>query len=123
MSTGATGGQVYEYDATDDSGQTITDMDEVQAAIVRYPDCSAFSPRIADELGRVENRDSNFVERADAERLVRLRAPFAGDCCIHFLHGGAFVMRRATFLAAEAQPAHFRRPAQPVRSSPLFPWA
>jgi GT2 family glycosyltransferase len=58
-----------------------------------------FSPRIADEGGRVENRDSNFVERVAAERLVRLRAPFAGDCCIHFLHGGAFVMRRTTFLA------------------------
>jgi GT2 family glycosyltransferase len=72
---------------------------EIDAAAARYPDCSVFSPRIEDEGGRVENRDYNFIERAGASRLVRQRQPFTGDCCIHFLHGGAFVIRRATFLA------------------------
>jgi GT2 family glycosyltransferase len=72
---------------------------EIDAAIRRYPDCSVFSPRIEDDSGRVENRDYNFIERAGTRRLHRLRQPFAGDCCIHFLHGGAFIIRRATFLA------------------------
>jgi GT2 family glycosyltransferase len=72
---------------------------ELTAAIARYPECSVFSPRIEDEGGRVENRDYNFIERVGTGRLVRLRQPFAGDCCIHFLHGGAVAVRRTTFLA------------------------
>jgi GT2 family glycosyltransferase len=71
---------------------------EIAAAIGRYPECSVFSPRIEDEGGRVEIRDYNFLEQAGPGRLIRLRQPFAGDCCIHFLHGGAFVVRRTTFL-------------------------
>jgi GT2 family glycosyltransferase len=72
---------------------------EIRAAIARYPDCSVFLPRIESEHGRVEIRDFNYVERAGNRRLVRLRAPFGGDCCIHFIHGGAFLVRRAVFLA------------------------
>lgn len=74
-------------------------LTEIRTAIARYPDCAALSPRIEDESGRVENRDSNFIENARLEKRVRLRRPFAGDCCVHFLHGGAFVVRRTTFLA------------------------
>jgi GT2 family glycosyltransferase len=68
-------------------------------AIARYPDCSVFSPRIVDQGGRVENRDYNFLEWAGPRRLIRLRQPFGGDCCIHFLHGGAFAIKRTAFLA------------------------
>jgi GT2 family glycosyltransferase len=74
-------------------------LGEIRAAIARYPDCAVFSPRIENEGGRVENRDYNFIERAGPRRLVRLRQPFAGDACIHFLHGGAFAVRREVFLA------------------------
>ena len=42
-------------------------LTEIRTAIARYPDCAALSPRIEDESGRVENRDSNFIESARLE--------------------------------------------------------
>jgi len=70
---------------------------EIISGIDRYPDCAVFSPRIESDRGRGENRDYNFIEKATCPRLVRLRSLFTGDCCVHFLHGGAFIIKRATF--------------------------
>jgi N-acetylglucosaminyl-diphospho-decaprenol L-rhamnosyltransferase len=67
-------------------------------AAERYPECSVFVPRTSTVDGRLWLREESEVERLSGVQLpARIREVW-GDCCVRFVNGGVFMIKRALFL-------------------------
>jgi N-acetylglucosaminyl-diphospho-decaprenol L-rhamnosyltransferase len=75
-------------------------VDALMQAVERYPDCSVFVPRTYTAGGRLWLREESEIDRLCGMQLpTRIREVW-GDCCIRFVNGGVFMIRRALFLDA-----------------------
>lgn len=67
-------------------------------AILRYPGVDVFVPRTVTGDGTSWNRPVTTYELSNNRPAARLRQDAVGDCCVRFVNGGAFLIRRSTFL-------------------------
>lgn len=65
----------------------------------RYPDADVFVPRTAKEDGARWYHDASSFDRQRKPAVVKLRGEVVGDCCMRFVDGGIFLVRRTTFQA------------------------
>lgn len=69
-------------------------IDALLAAAKRYPDAGVFAPRTWNAEGAAWFSDSTILDqpaRRPADRAL------AGDCCVGFIDGGVFMIRRSLF--------------------------
>lgn len=73
-------------------------VDALLQAAERYPNCSVFVPRTNTVDGRLWFREENEIDRLSGVPLpTRIRQVW-GDCCIRFVNGGVFMIKRTLFL-------------------------
>jgi GT2 family glycosyltransferase len=72
-------------------------IEALTGAINRYPGVDAFVPRTVTGDGTAWNRSTTKFENAQNPSAPRLRYDPVGDCCIRFVNGGVFLIRRSTF--------------------------
>ena len=68
-------------------------------AVERYPDVDVFTPRTVTGEGKSWYRVTTKFERLRNPSSLRLSGKVVGDCCVRFVDGGVFLIRRSTFLA------------------------
>lgn len=66
-------------------------------AIERYPDADVFVPNTVTGDGKPWHRAVTKLEDARDPPSVRLNREVVGDCCVRFVDGGVFLIRRKTF--------------------------
>lgn len=64
----------------------------------RYPDCSVFIPRTMTPSGQLWFDDRSGADRMLAKHAEVTTRSLAGDCCVRFADGGAFLIDRQMFL-------------------------
>ncbi|WP_084640053.1 glycosyltransferase family 2 protein [Kaistia adipata] len=77
---------------------TPRSIDALLEAVERYPDCNVFSPRTTTPKGRLWFRDQTEVDRLSGTPPPMRVREIAGDCCVRFVDGGIFLIRRSLFL-------------------------
>ncbi|MDX8432640.1 glycosyltransferase family 2 protein [Mesorhizobium abyssinicae] len=74
-------------------------IDALLLAAERYPNCGVFVPRTNTADGRLWFREQSEIDRLFGAPLpTRIRQVW-GDCCIRFVNGGVFMIKRTLFLA------------------------
>lgn len=77
---------------------TPRSIDALIEAVERYPDCNVFSPRTNTPDGRLWFREQTEVDRLSGVSSPRRVRDIWGDCCVRFVDGGIFLIRRSLFL-------------------------
>lgn len=73
-------------------------VDALLQATERYPNCSVFVPRTNTVDGRLWHREQSEIDRLSGVSLpTRIRQVW-GDCCVRFVNGGVFMIKRKLFL-------------------------
>ncbi|MGX5829403.1 glycosyltransferase family 2 protein [Mesorhizobium sp. 43Arga] len=73
-------------------------VDALLQAAERYPNCGVFVPRTNTVDGRLWFREENEIDRLSGMSLpTRIRQVW-GDCCVRFVNGGVFMIKRTLFL-------------------------
>lgn len=73
-------------------------VDALMQATDRYPNCGVFVPRTNTVDGRLWFREQSEIDRLSGVALpTRIRQVW-GDCCVRFVNGGVFMIRRQLFL-------------------------
>jgi N-acetylglucosaminyl-diphospho-decaprenol L-rhamnosyltransferase len=67
-------------------------------AIGRYPDCNVFLPRTNTPDGKLWFREQSEIDRLSGIPPPRRVREISGDCCVRFVDGGIFLIRRTLFL-------------------------
>ncbi|WP_245268870.1 glycosyltransferase family 2 protein [Mesorhizobium loti] len=75
-------------------------VDALMQAAGRYPNCSVFVPLTNTVDGRLWLREQSEIDRLSGVSLpTRIRQVW-GDCCVRFVNGGVFMIKRTLFLDA-----------------------
>ncbi|BAV49212.1 glycosyl transferase [Mesorhizobium sp. 113-1-2] len=73
-------------------------VDALMQAAERYPNCGVFVPRTNTVDGRLWFREQSEIDRLSGVSLpTRIRQVW-GDCCVRFVNGGVFMIKRTLFL-------------------------
>ncbi|WP_246135691.1 glycosyltransferase family 2 protein [Mesorhizobium intechi] len=73
-------------------------VDALMQAAERYPNCGVFVPRTNTVDGRLWFREESEIDRLCGVSLpTRIRQVW-GDCCVRFVNGGVFMIKRTLFL-------------------------
>jgi N-acetylglucosaminyl-diphospho-decaprenol L-rhamnosyltransferase len=67
-------------------------------AAERYPDCNVFMPRTMTANGRLWFHGQNEIDRLSSVPPPPRVRDICGDCCVRFVDGGVFMIRRTLFL-------------------------
>lgn len=73
-------------------------IDALMQATERYPNCSVFVPRTNTVDGRLWFREESEIDRLSGVALPARVRQVWGDCCVRFVNGGVFLIKRALFL-------------------------
>jgi GT2 family glycosyltransferase len=71
---------------------------ELEQAIHRYPEASAFGPKLLLPRGEKSFRYQSHIEDQGSRYVSPEKAP-VGDCCVHFIDGAAMLCNRDAFLS------------------------
>ena len=74
-------------------------IDALYKAMRQYPDTDVFVPHTVTGDGKTWNRAVTGFEKAQSPSELRLKQDPVGDCCVRFVNGGMFLIRRSTFRA------------------------
>lgn len=80
-----------------DASIEVDTIDRLLEAASRYSDAAILSPRIENDLGRIQFRDITRIEQWRASRRAPKSAAPVGDCCTGFADGSIFLARNAIF--------------------------
>ena len=75
-------------------------VDALMQAAERYPNCSVFVPRTNTVDGRLWLREQSEIDRLSGVSLPTRVRQVWGDCCVRFVNGGVFMIKRKLFLDA-----------------------
>lgn len=73
-------------------------IDALLEATERYPDCNVFMPRTTTASGRLWFHGQNEIDRLSGVPPPPRLSEIWGDCCVRFVDGGVFLIRRTLFL-------------------------
>jgi N-acetylglucosaminyl-diphospho-decaprenol L-rhamnosyltransferase len=73
-------------------------VDALLQAAERYPDCGVFVPRTNTADGRLWFREQSEIDRLSGVPSPPRIRQIWGDCCVRFVNGGVFMIKRTLFL-------------------------
>ncbi|MBN9219483.1 MAG: glycosyltransferase family 2 protein [Mesorhizobium sp.] len=73
-------------------------IDALLQATEHYPNCSVFVPRTNTLDGRLWFREQSEIDRLSGLSLPARVRQVWGDCCVRFVNGGVFMIKRTLFL-------------------------
>ncbi|QND57836.1 glycosyltransferase family 2 protein [Mesorhizobium huakuii] len=73
-------------------------VDALMQAAERYPNCGVFVPRTNTVDGRLWFREQSEIDRLSGVSLPTRVRQVWGDCCVRFVNGGVFMIKRTLFL-------------------------
>lgn len=74
-------------------------IDALLEAARRYPNGNVFMPRTTTADGRLWFHAQNEIDRLSGVPSPQRISQIRGDCCVRFVDGGVFMIRRTLFLA------------------------